>query len=67
MVNIYLNDQIHEIESSLSLSDFLKQQNNTQQHFAVAINNRHIPKDSYKTTVLKANDRVDILLPMQGG
>ncbi|HBD7189945.1 TPA: sulfur carrier protein ThiS, partial [Legionella pneumophila] len=39
----------------------------TQQHFAVAINNHHVPHKAYETTILQANDCIDILFPMQGG
>ncbi|HAT6936809.1 TPA: sulfur carrier protein ThiS [Legionella pneumophila] len=67
MINIYLNDKIYTIQSSLSLSVFLKQFNYTQQHFAVAINNHHVPYKAYETTILQANDCIDILFPMQGG
>ncbi|AMP89783.2 thiamine biosynthesis protein ThiS [Legionella pneumophila subsp. pascullei] len=66
-MNIYLNDKIYTIQSSLSLSAFLKQLNYTQQHFAVAINNHHVPHNAYETTILQANDSIDILFPMQGG
>ncbi|HAT1850138.1 TPA: sulfur carrier protein ThiS [Legionella pneumophila] len=67
MINVYLNDKIYNIESSLSLSVFLKQLNYTQQHFAVAINNHHVSHKAYETTILQANDCIDILFPMQGG
>ncbi|AMQ27856.1 TPA: sulfur carrier protein ThiS [Legionella pneumophila] len=67
MINVYFNDKIYKIQPSLSLRAFLKQLNYTQQYFAVAINNHHVPHKAYEATILQANDRVDILFPMQGG
>lgn len=67
MIPIYFNDEVHQMEPTLSLHDLLIQKNHVEQHFAVALNNQFIPRLSYKTTMLQASDRVDIIVPMQGG
>jgi sulfur carrier protein len=67
MMTIYLNDEPCCIESSHSLQDVLIQKNPAQGHFAVAVNNQFVPRVAYDTTALNAGDRVDIIVPMQGG
>lgn len=67
MIDIYINDEMHQIEPTQSLHDLLIHNNHIKQHFAVAINNQCIPRMSYSTTFLNPGDRVDIIVPMQGG
>jgi sulfur carrier protein len=67
MINVYLNNKIHQIESCQSLYDFLIQNAQFEQQFAVTINNKLIARRDFKTTFLQLNDCVDILVPMQGG
>jgi len=66
MVNIYLNDEVQHIPTQ-SLHDLLMQNNYIDQHFAVAINNQLVHRIAYDTTILNPGDRVDIIVPMQGG
>lgn len=66
MINIYFNDESHQIKSQ-SLQEFLLQKNHIDSHFAIAINNQFIPRTTYSTTLLSDGDRVVILVPMQGG
>lgn len=35
--------------------------------FAIALNGSFIPKHAYMNTLLKDQDRVDVIIPMQGG
>lgn len=67
MITIYLNDEIQEIEADCSLGDFLVRNAITAMHFALAINNQLITRSIYSRTRLNAGDRVDIIVPMQGG
>ncbi|ASQ47462.1 sulfur carrier protein ThiS [Legionella clemsonensis] len=67
MINIYLNNKKYQIKSELSLQEFLLAHNYTELHFAIAINNQFIPRPSYGTTLLRESDRIDIIVPMQGG
>jgi sulfur carrier protein len=66
MINIYFNDESHQIKSQ-SLQEFLLHQKHVDLHFAIAINNQFIPRTAYSTTLLSAGDRVDVIVPMQGG
>ncbi|WP_419418464.1 sulfur carrier protein ThiS [Legionella sp. D16C41] len=67
MINIYLNNQLCTLASIQSLHDFLLANNQTDEHFAVALNNEFVPRNAYQTITLKPNDRIDIIVPMQGG
>lgn len=67
MIHIYLNDESKQIKLNQSLQDFLRQYNDSELHFAIAINNHFIPRTAYSTTVLYEGDRIDIIIPMQGG
>jgi len=67
MMKIYLNDKVHQVEKTQSLQDLLAQAQHTGQHFAVAINHHLVPRSVYHTTMLNPEDRVDIIVPMQGG
>lgn len=66
MINIYFNDESHQIKSQ-SLQEFLLHKNHIDLHFAIAINNQFIPRTAYSTTLLSEGDRLDIIVPMQGG
>ncbi|MFI4918359.1 MAG: sulfur carrier protein ThiS [Legionellales bacterium] len=67
MISIYLNDEVQEVEATLSLQDLLMQNQYRDQHFAVAINKQLIPRMLYSSTLFNPNDNVDVIVPMQGG
>jgi sulfur carrier protein len=67
MITIFLNDESYPIKSDLSLLEFLLHHHHGDLHFAIAINNQFIPRAAYHMTLLHEGDRVDIIVPMQGG
>lgn len=67
MINVFLNNQSQPVEAGKTLYDFLVQHHQLKEHVAVIINNNLVIRRYFKTTLLKSNDRVDILIPMQGG
>ena len=67
MFEIYLNNEKILINENSLLLDILHQQGYKQNGFAVAINRTFIPRSTYSEVVLKQNDKIDIILPMQGG
>lgn len=67
MINIYFNDEKYQIKTELSLQEFLLTHHCTELHFAIAINHQFIPRPFYDTTLLCENDKIDIIVPMQGG
>lgn len=67
MLHIYLNDEIKRIESTQSLQDVLIQYQTVEQHVAIAVNHQLVPRCHHPSTFLNAGDRVDVIVPMQGG
>lgn len=67
MINVYLNDKQYQVISNLSLDTLLASLKSKETDFAIAINNEFIPRLSYASTFLHENDRIDFIVPMQGG
>ena len=77
-MNIKINGQLMQLINidtinAFMVSDalaqyFLKQKADQKQaSFALALNGNFIGKDEYISTPVRANDNLDILLPIQGG
>lgn len=67
MITVFLNNKSQAVETGKTLYDFLVQHHQLKEYVAVIINNNLVVRKDFKTTLLKANDCVDILIPMQGG
>lgn len=67
MITVFLNNKSQAVETGKNLYDFLVQQHQLKEYVAVVVNNNLVVRRDFKTTLLKPNDRVDILIPMQGG
>jgi sulfur carrier protein len=67
MINVFLNNKNLSIETETSLYDFLMRNQQLRDDMAVTVNNTLVVRKDFNTTFLKANDCVDILIPMQGG
>lgn len=70
-MQLMLNDEVLEVDNKLTISQFIEwlKTNNKLEHanFALAVNMEFVPRSIYSETYLKENDRVEIVLPMQGG
>jgi len=67
MLNLKLNGENKVLVKALSLEDAIVEWALPKQAFAVAINEQFIPKSEYASTYLQEDDRVELLIPMQGG
>lgn len=67
MINIIFNEQMKQISDTETLQNLLIQNHQYTQPVAVALNDKFVPKMHYSTTFLKEGDRVDLIVPMQGG
>lgn len=67
MINVFLNNKNLSTETESSLYDFLMHNKQLKDYVAVTVNNTLVARRDFNTTFLKANDCVDILIPMQGG
>ena len=71
-MNIFINGQHYDISllTEQNLQQALKVFLNHQQPlstFAVALNGEFVDRTHYQQTQLVANDKVDVLFPIQGG
>lgn len=68
MMKIFVNNQEHEMQHSISLDQLL-----VQLHFAstkgiaVAVNNKVISKSEWNQHLINANDHITIIRATQGG
>jgi sulfur carrier protein len=70
MISLFLNGDIFETQSSI-LDDILIEWQLKNKHvcsiFAVAVNQNFVPQSHYAETQLYPGDKIEILIPMQGG
>lgn len=64
-MNIILNGEPAELKGS-TVADLIAQ-TTPQKPFAVAVNTEFVAKGAYADTVLKENDKVDVVRPVVGG
>lgn len=67
MITIYVNDKPLTINDETYLQDFLNQEDYTSLLFAIAVNKKLIGRQFYSNLLLKNNDCIDVIMPMQGG
>lgn len=67
MITVWHNDVSAQVAEALLLTRFLIDCGYALDVYAVAVNGVFLPKESHATYVLKDQDRIDILSPMQGG
>ena len=67
MIEVSINGEKKQIEADITLQRLLELLGYDRGGFAVAINTTFIPIDRYSKTVIKENDKIDILAPVQGG
>lgn len=67
MITIWLNGEKKEIVENTILNEFIQMLAYPTGTYAVAINETFVPRSEYINKVLQAGDRVEIVIPMQGG
>ncbi|KTD21424.1 thiamine biosynthesis protein ThiS [Legionella lansingensis] len=67
MMTIYLNNERMSITKAMSLQELLFQYNQVDKPVAIAVNNCVIPRAKFIQTKIKDGDRIDLIVPMQGG
>lgn len=66
-INVFLNDNEKSLREGCTLKEAIMTLSISDTTYAVAINEQFVPKSSYSSTILQAGDRVELLVPMQGG
>jgi sulfur carrier protein len=67
MIKISVNGEIKEISEDLNVNELIDELGYTTKGFAVAVNTTFVAIDTYANTIIKENDKIDILAPVQGG
>lgn len=66
-MQIYLNGQPVVLATQQTLDAFLTSQNLPALTYAVALNSEHVPRHLYGEHILNSGDRIEIVVPVQGG
>ncbi|QXK92206.1 sulfur carrier protein ThiS [Neoehrlichia mikurensis] len=66
LINVKINNNSKTLPLNTTLSEVLDNYN-AGISFAVALNNKLVPKAHYEGVYLKDGDVIDIVYPMQGG
>lgn len=67
MMKIILNGKEKNISLSMTLSAFIDELSYVPGTFAVAVNEVFIHRCEYASRIIQAGDRIEIVMPMQGG
>ena len=67
MITVELNGEAKTVASNQNLEQAIVQWDLASQQFAIAVNENFVPQSLYANTLLQEGDRVELLVPMQGG
>ena len=67
MIEIIVNGAKQNITSGINIKEMIQELNYTKEGFSIAINESFVAIKSYESTIIQANDRIEILAPVQGG
>jgi thiamine biosynthesis protein ThiS len=67
MISIRINNELNTFEENSTLLALIEKNNSNNDYCAVALNGCFVSRAHYATTILKENDVIDIVTPMQGG
>lgn len=66
MIEIEFNGKAVQTEV-VTVADFLAEQQIDSANVATAVNGDFVPRTRYASTPLSASDKLEVLVPMQGG
>jgi sulfur carrier protein len=67
MITLQLNGEDKPLKAGSSIVDAIIAWDLNDKSFAVAVNEEFIPKSAYADVSLMDGDRIELLIPMQGG
>jgi sulfur carrier protein len=67
MIKVSVNGEIKEVSEHLNVNELIDALGYKTKGFAVAVNTTFVAIDTYGETLIKENDEIDILAPVQGG
>lgn len=66
-MQIIVNGETVQTQPVASLQEFLNQQANLPQQYAIAVNGAFVAQGTYAETSIQDGDDIELLVPMQGG
>jgi len=66
-LNIRFNGDVLELDAGTTIHQLMTRLGYDRKNVAVAVNREFVPRSSHPGHVLKENDEVDVVAPMQGG
>ncbi|SFV62996.1 hypothetical protein MNB_SV-3-1615 [hydrothermal vent metagenome] len=67
MIEIIVNGKRKTIPEGLNIKKMIEAIEHKGEGFAVALNGMFVALSTYETTIVKDNDSIEILSPVQGG
>jgi len=67
MIEVVVNGKRTEVSSEMNVTQIIKELNYTQKGFALALNGTFVAIATYENTIIRDNDSIEILAPVQGG
>ena len=67
MIEVIVNGMRKTVSKEMNVNDIIKELNYTQKGFALALNGTFVAIATYETTMIRDNDSIEILAPVQGG
>lgn len=67
MIEIIVNGKRKNIPAALNIKEAIRALNYTGEGFALALNGTFVALSTYEATIVRDNDSIEILAPVQGG
>ena len=67
MIEIVVNGIRTEISTEMNVKEIIKELKYRKKGFALALNGTFVAISTYETTMIRDNDSIEILAPVQGG
>ena len=67
MIEIIVNGIRTEISDEMNVKEVIKELKYRKKGFALALNGSFVALSTYETTLIRDNDSIEILAPVQGG
>ncbi len=67
MIEVIVNGIRTEVSSEMNVKEIIIELNYTREGFALALNGTFVAISTYETTIIRDNDSIEILAPVQGG
>jgi len=67
MIEVIVNGKRTEISSAMNVKAIIKELKYKQKGFSLALNGTFVALATYENTMVRDNDSIEILAPVQGG